>query len=62
MIQLLKFRAFKLYSARIPTDPNAMEFRRMGDAFMRLVLIFGKIVTLSIVISVLKYVVCFFFP
>jgi len=45
----------------IPTDPNAIEFRRMGDAFVRLVSIFGKIVTLGIVICVLKYVVCFFF-
>jgi len=38
-----------------------MEFCHVGDIFMRLVLIFGKIVTLSIVICVLKYVVCFFF-
>ena len=45
----------------IPTDPNTMEFRCMGDAFMHLVSIFGKIVTLGIVIHVLKYVVCFFF-
>ena len=48
-------------ATRIPTDPNAMEFRCVGDAFMRLVSIFGKIVTLSVVIRVLKYVVCFFF-
>ena len=45
----------------IPTDPNAMEFRHMGDAFVRLISIFGKIVTLSIMIHVLKYMVCFFF-
>jgi len=45
----------------IPTDPNAMEFCCVGDAFVHLVLIFGKIVTLSVVICVLKYVVCFFF-
>ena len=48
-------------ATRIPIDPNAMEFRCMGDAFVRLVLIFSKIVTLGIVICVLKYVVCFFF-
>jgi len=48
-------------ATRIPTDPNAMEFRRMGDAFVHLVSIFGKIITLGIVIHVLKYVVCFFF-
>jgi len=48
-------------ATRIPTDPNAMEFRCMGDTFVHLVSIFGKIVTLSIVICVLKYVVCFFF-
>jgi len=38
-----------------------MEFRHMGDAFVRLVSIFSKIVTLGIMIRVLKYVVCFFF-
>jgi len=45
----------------IPTDPNTMEFHCVGDTFVRLVLIFGKIVTLGIMIHVLKYVVCFFF-
>jgi len=38
-----------------------MEFRCVGDAFMCLVSIFSKIVTLGIMICVLKYVVCFFF-
>ena len=45
----------------IPTDPNTMEFCCMGDAFVRLISIFSKIVTLGVVIHVLKYVVCFFF-
>jgi len=48
-------------ATRIPTDPNAMEFHCVGDAFVHLVSIFGKIVTLGVVICVLKYVVCFFF-
>jgi len=45
----------------IPTDPNTIEFHHVGDAFVRLVSIFGKIITLSVVIHVLKYMVCFFF-
>jgi len=48
-------------ATRIPTDPNAMEFCYVGDAFVCLVSIFSKIITLGIMIRVLKYVVCFFF-
>jgi len=48
-------------ATRIPTDPNAMEFHHVGDAFVCLVSIFGKIVTLGVMIHVLKYMVCFFF-
>lgn len=45
----------------IPSDLNGFYFRRVGGAFVRLVLIAGRIITLGAVIRGLENAVCFFF-